>query len=178
MKSSFRSLALPLTLPLPLKLTLPLTLALTLALSSCRPQAPTNGSTASFNPVDTAFSNKTLVIPGGNFKVAVLFSMGDPVRVDWLDTLAAAKGAHDFLAFLPINGAVDHGILWVNHEEKKPHDLLGDGGGASVLEVFRDSLGNWKLIGTPHGVDFGPVGGTLANCLGAPTPWGTILTSE
>jgi uncharacterized protein len=170
MKSSFLKLALPLTLPL--------ALTLTLSLLSCRPQAPVNGSTASFNPVDTAFSNKTLVIPGGNFKVAVLFSMGDPVRVDWLDTLAAAKGAHDFLAFLPINGAVDHGILWVNHEEKKPHDLLGDGGGASVLEVFRDSLGNWKLIGTPHGVDFGPVGGTLANCLGAPTPWGTILTSE
>lgn len=153
-------------------------LTLTLALSSCRPQAPTNGTTSSFNPVDTAFANRSLIIPGGDFKATVLFSMGDPVRVDWLDTIAAAKGAHDFLAFLPINGAADHGILWVNHEDKKQHDLLGDGGGASVLEVFRDSLGAWKLIGTPHGVDFGPVGGTLANCLGAPTPWGTILTSE
>lgn len=153
-------------------------LGLGLFVAGCRPQATNTGSTASFNPVDTAFSNKGLIVPGGDFKATVLFSMGDPVRVDWLDTIAAAKGAHDFLAFLPINGAVDHGILWVNHEEKKKHDLLGDGGGASVLEVFRDSTGAWKLIGTPHGIDFGPVGGTLANCLGAVTPWGTILTSE
>jgi secreted PhoX family phosphatase len=89
-------------------------LGLGLFVAGCRPQATNTGSTASFNPVDTAFSNKGLIVPGGDFKATVLFSMGDPVRVDWLDTIAAAKGAHDFLAFLPINGAVDHGILWVN----------------------------------------------------------------
>jgi secreted PhoX family phosphatase len=128
--------------------------------------------------VDTSFHTKELIVPGGKFKYRILFHEGDEVLAEWADTLGMAKGSHDFLAFLPLGKAEDHGILWVNHEAHSPHDVLGDGGGATVMEVFRDSTGDWRVIGMPQAVDFREVGGTLSNCLGAVTPWGTVLTSE
>lgn len=131
-----------------------------------------------FNPVDTAFGATELKIPGGNYRYQVLFSEGDPVKVEWRGSMAKAKGKHDYIVFLPIEGSASHGILWVNHETIAPDAEIGNGGGASVMEVFRDSVSGWRLVGFPHAINFGPVGGTLHNCLGALTPWGTILTSE
>lgn len=148
-------------------------------LTGCRRKEPAVDPNAFiFNPVDTSFVSTQLIVPGGKFKLAMLYMEGDSERVEWKNMLAPAKGKHDFMAFLPINGSPTHGILWVNHETTVPHDQIGDGGGASVMEVYRDTLGGWKLIGFPYAIDFSSVGGTLANCLGTTTPWGTILTSE
>lgn len=132
---------------------------------------------AVFEVVDTNFTPVRMVVPDG-YEAKSLFRMGDPVRVDWANTERPAKGKHDFMAYIPIAGSSTHGILWTNHEAFTPDSILGDGGGASVLEVYRDSTEGWKVIGFPHAIDFRPVGGTMANCLGGVTPWGTILTSE
>lgn len=131
-----------------------------------------------FNPVDTTFVSTTLVIPSGRYRCDTLYIEGEDERVDWKNVLAPAKGKQDFLAFIPIGGSGSHGILWVNHETTSPHDQIGDGGGASVMEVFCDSVMGWRKVGFPYAVNFEPVGGTIANCLGTLTPWGTVLTSE
>lgn len=149
-------------------------------LTSCGERGGSDNSNGFiFNPVDSSSTTDSLMIPlGGQYQYQILYSEGDQVKVSWKNSMAAAKGGNDYLAFLPIGGASDHGILWVNHKTGAQHDLIGDGGGASVLEVFRDSLNNWSLVGFPYAINFDSVGGTLHNSLGVLTPWGTILSSE
>lgn len=149
-----------------------------LLLQACGP-APegTENTSGIFDVVDTNFANVELMIPKQGYDYQILFQEGDQVLGADRKT-APAKGKHDFMAFLSVKGRSDHGILWVNHEIALADDVLGDGGGATVLEVIRDSLEGWRAVGTPQNIDFSPVGGTLLNCLGAVTPWGTILTSE
>jgi secreted PhoX family phosphatase len=130
-----------------------------------------------FSPVDTSF-NATEVRYPGNYKLQVLYTEGDPEKVEWKGIMAPGKGKQDFIVYLPIDSSSTHGVLWVNHETVSAHPGIGDGGGASVMEVFRDPADGWKVIGFPYAIDFANVGGTLHNCLGALTPWGTILSSE
>ncbi len=146
------------------------------------------------------------------------------------DTLTAEIAArqfgvnNDFLAFLPLGEAGDHGLLFANHEYPNPHlmwpGLTEDTAardmtdqqiavtmasvGASVVELKKDKAG-WKAIksdtynrritantemrisGPAAGHDrlktsADPTGrrslGTLSNCNGGVTPWGTVLTCE
>lgn len=154
-----------------------LSCALWLLLAGCGGEKGGGGAEGIFIPVDTNFNADVLLVPKGGYEFRVLFREGDAV---WAPngSLAAAKGSHDFLAFLPVEGRPGHGRLWVNHEAAVADPVLGDGGGATLVEVYRDSVAGWRAVGKPTAVDFGPVGGTIANCLGAVTPWGTVLTSE
>lgn len=150
-----------------------------LTLMACqKPKEAQTPGQGIFSPVDTNFSANTLIVPQQGFVTTVLFSQGDMVKAEWADKVVPAKGSHDFLAYLPIDGSSTHGILWTNHESNTPNPVLGDGGGATVMEVFSDSAGQWKLVGFPHAIDFSSVGGTMKNCLGGVTPWNTIVTSE
>jgi secreted PhoX family phosphatase len=156
-----------------------LILLVILSLAGCGKKVKENpGNSFIFNPVDTAFGGKDLLVPSGNYKAVSLYTEGDLEKVEWKGIMAPAKGKHHLIVFLPIDGSPTHGILWVNHESISADAQIGNGGGASVMEVYRDSLEGWKLVGFPYAVDFGPVGGTLHNCLGVLTPWGTILSSE
>ncbi len=150
-----------------------------LFLLSCGSKNDVQEDSNSFTPLDTNFRNTGLLIPKGDFAYTILFQEGDLIFAPGNETeLVPARGRHDFMAFIPINEQPDHGVLWVNHEALDTNSRLGDGGGATIMEVLKDSTGEWTVIGPPHAIDFSTVGGTMGNCLGAVTPWRTVLTSE
>ena len=112
---------------------------------------------------------------------------------------------NDFIAFHPLEN--DRGILWVNHEYVNPTFIAGYDRtkenidkerlevGGSLLEVRKEKE-EWKVVsnsaynrrldgftkipfawsekiqGSSHGI------GTMGNCAGGYTPWGTFLTCE
>lgn len=97
--------------------------------------------------------------------------------------LALARQHHDFTGYVPISGRSDSGYVIVNHEQLLSDPLLGDGGGMTVFTAWRDkATGRWSVVDHPRGkyrsVDFSDVGGTLMNCGGFQTSWGTVLTAE
>ncbi|MDO8212257.1 PhoX family phosphatase [Conexibacter sp. CPCC 206217] len=122
---------------------------------------------------------------------------------------------NDFLAFFPLEGKPDEGLLFVNHEYPAPFFQHGNTDGAtktapqialeqysvgnSVLHVRKDAEGLWQVVtpspynrritGTDPACEFtGPLAGaarigtsargSLANCSGGITPWGTALSCE
>jgi secreted PhoX family phosphatase len=115
---------------------------------------------------------------------------------------------NDFTAFFPFKSKKDEGVLWVNHEAVNPMlmktmerskeniDKERSAVGGSLVHLKRDKSGHWRLVknskynrkvdattkipfaaGTKvDGSSFAI--GTLANCAGGVTPWGTVLTCE
>ena len=68
-----------------------------------------------FKEIDTNFAADQLILPE-NFKTKILFSqtIDSVVRKDGLKF--PAKGNHDMIAYIPINGSSKHGWLYVSHE--------------------------------------------------------------
>ncbi|MEM6271804.1 MAG: alkaline phosphatase PhoX [Bacteroidota bacterium] len=130
-----------------------------------------------FSLVDTNFSPESLIFPD-DFAVQPLVAEGDIVKAEWSESAGQVKAEFAFLAYLPLGASATHGILWTHHCTAVPDKILGDGGGATVLEVYRDSSAGWRTVGYPYAVDFNPVGGTLRNGGGTVTPWGTVLVAE
>ncbi len=136
----------------------------------------TQASDFSFEPLDTNFTTTQLLLPKG-FQMQVLFEEKDDVIAN-NNLIGKAKPKFDFLAYLTIDGNRLHAYLWVNHECGVPSPVLGDGGGGSILEIkWNSNQRKWDVL-NKHNADFSSVGGTLLNCLGGVSPWGTILTSE
>lgn len=75
----------------------------------------------------------------------------------------------DFNAFVPSNATGSEGYLFTAWEDRP--------GGVSRLALAKQVDGSWKVNGAMN-VNFGAVKGTLINCFGTLSPWGTPLTSE
>lgn len=127
-----------------------------------------------FQPVQPVEDTQGLILPEG-FEYDILFAEGDTVET--ISGIGFAKGNHDMIIYLPINGSSEHGNLYVNHETLSADPKTGDGGGGTLLEVKKEN-GRWKTIGAKKNIDFTSVGGTVYNCGGTLTPKGTILTGE
>jgi secreted PhoX family phosphatase len=117
--------------------------------------------------------------------------------------------------YFPIEGSNNRGLLWVNHEyssevfvhgkkvgkyTKEQIDLMLYNQGGSIIEVYRDELGVWKMdtnsqyarrvtgltpfkmvgiaAGTSSVNNATQVQGTFANCSGGITLWNTLLSCE
>jgi len=122
---------------------------------------------------------------------------------------------NDFLAFFPLEGKPDEGLLFVNHEYPAPFFQHGvtraadktaaqialeqESVGNSVLHVKKDGEGLWQVVSpSPYNrriTGAGPIceftgplagaarvgetaRGSIANCSGGITPWGTALSCE
>jgi secreted PhoX family phosphatase len=190
-------------------------------------------STLTFTEIPKRLAAEPAVAPG--YRIEPLISWGDPLfdqgaRFDPSIQSPAEQARrfgfnNDFTAYLPLDGASDHGLLCVNHEytilrlmfpglEKineryQATEMQGrveqEAHGCSVVEIKRLPGKGWRALEssrynrritatTPVRVS-GPAAGstrlktnadptgtrvlgTLANCAGGVTPWGTVLTCE
>jgi secreted PhoX family phosphatase len=118
-----------------------------------------------------------LALPEG-FSYAVLSSTGKPMS----DGHATPCGFDGMAAFALPNGNVrlirNHenrdapGTAVVKGDASKAYDRKG-GGGTTSLEVLMDKDGTARLVR-----DFVSLNGTIVNCAGGPTPWGSWLSCE
>jgi uncharacterized protein len=191
------------------------------------------GAGLMFSPVPLGSTDEIVVAPGFRAKPLIRWGdpiLSDGAAFNPATFSPASQATqfgynNDFLMFMPLprgSNSPDHGLLWVNHEYTNPElmfvgydkkdpqptqeivdtELAAHGG--SIVEVMRDSSGDWgmrigpmnrritamtpitftgpvvghewlKTSGDPGGRT---VIGTLNNCSGGPTPWGTILTAE
>ena len=129
-----------------------------------------------FKEIDTNFAADQLILPE-NFKTKILFSqtIDSVVRKDGLKF--PAKGNHDMIAYIPIDGSSKHGWLYVSHETHDADLNLGDGGGATVFQVKYEK-DKWNVISEYFHIDFSTVGSTDRNCGGVLGPNGMVYTCE
>lgn len=169
----------------------------------------TNKVSGYFEPIEASKEDE-LILPRG-FKYDVVAAFDDVINS------AGEKfgQAADYNAFFPINGSNTRGLLATNHEyslifsigpvkdgkltkEQIEKDLYYQG--MSVIEVFLDETGTWKmdttskyarringftkfeLTGPAKGIaalnGAMTVQGTFANCSGGVTLWNTVLSCE
>ncbi|RED56557.1 PhoX family protein [Cohnella lupini] len=162
-----------------------------------------------FDPIAPSNEDKLVLPKGYRYDVVAAFD-------DVINQAGDKFGQGcDYNAFLPINGANHRGLLATNHEYTNIflHGPLKDGKmnadqikqalyyqGMSVIEVFRDTDGSWKMDKSSANARringftkfelTGPgkgsaalggntsVTGTFANCSGGVTLWNTVLSCE
>jgi secreted PhoX family phosphatase len=128
-----------------------------------------------FEPIDSNYGPKTVIVPGNPASFQILFTGGVDVVRNHKDEFALAKEWHDFLGFVEKGGKT---YLICNHEMNVGNPVLGDGGGMTVWQVKKEANGSWSRVGEFRNVDFSEVGGTMANCGGIQAPNGRIWTAE
>jgi uncharacterized protein len=195
-----------------------------------------SGSAFNFNEVEAGVDATHHVAEG--YDADVLLRWGDAVlpgapQFDPTKQTAEAQSKqfgynNDYVGFIPLDGAADHGLLVVNHEYTNPHlmfpglvtvvdgkvkqgalskeqvdvEMMAHGG--TIVEIRKVS-GKWQVVAdgkynrritsnTPMQIT-GPaaghdrlktvadqtgtkVFGTLNNCAGGVTPWGTYVMAE
>jgi hypothetical protein len=146
--------------------------------------------------------------PSSLDQLELLDGLNYDILIRWRDKINSTQQFgfnNDFIAFHPLSE--NQGILWVNHEYVHPIFINGDERtkenidkerrevGGSLIEIkkvgqewkfIKDSPLNRRIDGFTKipfawrekiaGTDFAL--GSMGNCAGGKTPWGTILTCE
>ncbi len=146
-----------------------------------------------FEPIAASLRDEVVLPRGFSYRI---------VR-SWQDSIGTDKKFgfnNDFTCFFPLEKS-DEALLWVNHESVDPKYIPDieeqrRSVGGSIIKIKRNADGEWiydhsdetsynRRIDANSPVEFtGPlrfreeVKGTLANCSGGRTPWGTVLTCE
>ena len=129
---------------------------------------PTPGSAEAQTTQVVAGSYQVLGRADDTLGGAVPFGLGGIINAA-NDTELKQSQDPDFNAFIPSNADGSSGFLFTAWEDRP--------GSMTRLAVDRMDDGSWNVTDGMN-VDFSPVDGTLINCFGSVSPWGTPLTSE
>jgi len=105
---------------------------------------------------------------GDTFTSTLSFGLGAIVNGAG-DALIKQTNNPDFNAYIPSSADGSAGYLFTAWEDRP--------GAMSRIALTRDTDGSW-ITGDALNVDFSAVNGTMINCFGTVSPWGTPLTSE
>ncbi len=129
-------------------------------------------------PASDSDAAKTTQVVAGNYQVlgraedtyagALPFGLGAIVSGDGSSKIKQSQDP-DFNAFIPGNADGSTGFLFTAFEDRP--------GAMSRLTVTKQDDGNWNVSDALN-VNFLNVAGTMINCFGTVSPWGTPLTSE
>lgn len=104
---------------------------------------------------------------GDTFTAALPAGFGNIVAADGVTPIKQSNNP-DFNAFIPSDANSEEGYLFSAWEDRP--------GGMTRLAINKGEAG-WDVTDAMN-VDFSSVNGTMINCFGSTTPWGTPMTAE
>ncbi|TVZ38155.1 hypothetical protein P886_2509 [Alteromonadaceae bacterium 2753L.S.0a.02] len=129
-------------------------------------------------PASDSAEAQTTVVAGGSYQVlgregdtftsTLPYGLGAIVNGAG-DALIKQSENPDFNAYLPTSADGSTGLLFTAWEDRP--------GAMSRIELTLEEDGTWTT-GSALNIDFSGVAGTMINCFGTLSPWGTPLTSE
>ncbi len=105
---------------------------------------------------------------GDTFGGQLPFGLAGIVTADGTSEIKQSQDP-DFNAFIPTSADSSQGYLFTAFEDRP--------GAMSRIGLTRQADGTWGMTSAMN-VDFSSVKGTMINCFGTVSPWGTPLTSE
>lgn len=128
---------------------------------------PTPGSADAQTTKVVTGSFQVLGREGETYSGDLPFGLGNIVTADGTASIKQSNDP-DFNAFIPSNANGSEGYLFTAWEDRP--------GAMSRMQLTKGANG-WT-VGSVMNVDFTAVKGTMINCFGSVSPWGTPLTSE
>lgn len=129
-------------------------------------------------PASDSAEAKTTIVAAGEYSVlgregdtfggSLAFGLGTIVNAAG-DASVKSSPNPDFNAYIPTNADGSEGFLFTAWEDRP--------GAMSRIALTRTDDETWTT-GSAMNIDFSGVAGTMINCFGTVSPWGTPLTSE